>query len=79
MKPIVLFVSLVLSMPVSCANTAQADGPDPVPEPRLVEWRQQAFDDVRPGEVIVVRNGTYRDLPVRIDVDATAEAPASIS
>lgn len=78
MKPIVLFVSLVLSMPVSCVNTAQADGPDPVPEPRLVEWSQQVFDDVRPGEVIVVRNGTYRDLPVRIDVDATAEAPVLV-
>ena len=80
MKPIALLFGLILSMPVSCANTAQAGGsaPDPDAGPRFVEWSQEAFDDVRPGDEIVVRNGTYRDLAVRIDVEATAEAPVVI-
>ena len=80
MKPIALLFGLILSMPVSCANTAQAGGsaPDSDAGPRFVEWSQEAFDDVRPGDEIVVRNGTYRDLAVRIDVEATAEAPVVI-
>lgn len=50
MKPIALLFGLILSMPVSCANTAQAGGsaPDPDSGPRFVEWSQEAFDDVRP-------------------------------
>ena len=68
MKPIALLFGLILSMPVSCANTAQAGGsaPDPDAGPRFVEWSQEAFDDVRPGDEIVVRNGTYRDREAEV-------------
>ena len=75
-------MSLMLVGSASCANTAQADEPGNGPHKKThtIAWSQEAFDEagIKPGDIVVIRSGTYRDLPVKIDIDATAERPVLI-
>lgn len=79
MKLLVSLFNLLLVASVSCANTTRADEPGEAAVHTIV-WSQEAFDKaaIRPGDVVVVRNGVYRDMPVRLDVGATAEKPVVI-
>lgn len=75
-------MSLMLVGSASCANTAQADEPGNGPHKKThtIAWSQEAFDEagIKPGDIVVIRSGTYRDLPVKIDIDATAGRPVLI-
>ena len=75
-------MGLMLVGAASCANTAQADEPGNRPHKKThtIAWSQKAFDEagIKPGDIVIIRNGTYQDLPVKIDIDATAEKPVLI-
>lgn len=82
MKTQVWLMSLMLVWSASCANTAQADEPgnDPQKGTHTIAWSQEAFGEagIQPGDIVVIRSGTYHDLPVKIDIDASSEKPVLI-
>lgn len=68
MKPPLLFLSLIALFPLSAAEVKVSDA----------ESARKAVRDAKPGDVIVLASGEWRDVDLRLDGEGTADQPVTI-
>jgi poly(beta-D-mannuronate) lyase len=68
MKPLFLFLSFIALFPLSAAEMKVSDA----------ESARKAVRDAKPGDVIVLASGEWRDVDLRLDGEGTADQPVTI-
>jgi poly(beta-D-mannuronate) lyase len=68
MRSILLFLSLISVFPLNAAEVKVSDS----------ESARKAVRDAKPGEVIVLASGEWRDVDLRLDGEGTGDQPVTI-
>lgn len=68
MNPLFLFLSFIALFPLSAAEVKVSDS----------ESARKAVRDAKPGDVIVLASGEWRDVDLRLDGEGTADQPVTI-
>jgi poly(beta-D-mannuronate) lyase len=68
MKLVFLFLSFIALLPLSAAERKVSDA----------ESARKAVRDAKPGDVVVLASGEWRDIDLRLDGEGTADQPVTI-
>ncbi len=83
MKLLLSSAIFALLLTVACSGTSGKENPGPTPPPPPptgIEWSQAALDaaNIQPGDEVVIRDGVYTNVYVKLNIAATEARPVVI-